>query len=403
MFVTLPVGQGNVSIGQEDSYRDTSGSIPQPQQVQRTAENLISERAGPGPLSARDRERIAPGAYSQREEALVKREQDGDIAFRYVLNNDDPQNLIFLVGLKNIFSKQLPNMPKEYIVRLVFDRRHRSVALLKRNGTVIGGITYRAFHAQAFGEIAFCAVTSHEQVKGYGTRLMNQTKEFARTMDKLTHFLTYADNNAVGYFEKQGFTREVTLERERWQGYIKDYDGGTLMECVMHPRISYTALPDMIHRQRIALDDRIRELSQSHVQQGAPRYRLVLEDRGPPKDPTPENLRAFLYNLLEHIQGLEESWPFKEQVAVQDAPDYYDVIKDPIALDVMEARLSSGCFYVTLEIFNADLRRIFENCRFYNAPDTIYYKLANKLESLVNQYLTTHLLFEDEGGNPHPE
>lgn len=41
------------------------------------------------------------------------------------------------------------------------------------------------------------------QVKGYGTRLMNWTKEYARTQDQLTHFLTCADNNAVGYFLKQ--------------------------------------------------------------------------------------------------------------------------------------------------------------------------------------------------------
>ena len=30
--------------------------------------------------------------------------------------------------------------------------------------------------AQGFGEIAFCAVTAIEQVKGFGTRLMNYTK-----------------------------------------------------------------------------------------------------------------------------------------------------------------------------------------------------------------------------------
>ena len=57
--------------------------------------------------------------------------------------------------------------------------------------------------SQRFGEIAFCAITADEQVKGYGTRLMNHLKQFARDMDGLTHFLTYADNNAVGYFIKQ--------------------------------------------------------------------------------------------------------------------------------------------------------------------------------------------------------
>lgn len=56
---------------------------------------------------------------------------------------------------------------------------------------------------QDFGEIAFCAVAASQQVRGFGTRLMNHTKAFARDKDNLTHFLTYADNNAVGYFTKQ--------------------------------------------------------------------------------------------------------------------------------------------------------------------------------------------------------
>jgi histone acetyltransferase len=60
--------------------------------------------------------------------------------------------------------------------------------------------------SQKFGEIAFCAITADEQVKGYGTRLMNHLKQHARDIDGLTHFLTYADNNAVGYFVKQVFS-----------------------------------------------------------------------------------------------------------------------------------------------------------------------------------------------------
>lgn len=55
-----------------------------------------------------------------------------------------------LVSLKNTISKQLPNMPKEYIARLVMDRRHRSCAIVAKSGTVLGGITYRPFHAQVY-------------------------------------------------------------------------------------------------------------------------------------------------------------------------------------------------------------------------------------------------------------
>ena len=42
---------------------------------------------------------------------------------------------------------------------------------------------------------------------------------------------------AVGYFAKQGFTKEITFDRERWHGWIKDYDGGTLMECIINPKV----------------------------------------------------------------------------------------------------------------------------------------------------------------------
>jgi histone acetyltransferase len=124
--------------------------------------------------------------------------------------------------------------------------------------------------AQTFGEIAFCAVTAAEQVKGFGTRLMNQTKAAARGHDGLTHFLTYADNNAVGYFLKQGFTRAISLPREVWGGFIKDYDGGTLMECALHPKLPYADLAGMLRAQKEALDARMRELSNSHVVHAPP-------------------------------------------------------------------------------------------------------------------------------------
>lgn len=40
-------------------------------------------------------------------------------------------------------------------------------------------------------------------------------QELAKQHDKLTFFLTYADNNAVTFFAKQGFTTEVTRPREQ--------------------------------------------------------------------------------------------------------------------------------------------------------------------------------------------
>jgi len=90
-----------------------------------------------------------------------------------IVTNDGIQdNLVKLIGLKSLFAKQLPKMPKDYIVRLVFDRRHKSLALLSddrqlRGGDdeIIGGICYRPYPEMRFAEIAFCAVSASQQVK----------------------------------------------------------------------------------------------------------------------------------------------------------------------------------------------------------------------------------------------
>ena len=51
----------------------------------------------------------------------------------------------------------------------------------------------------------------------------------------------------------------------QWVGYIKDYDGGTLMECVIVQRLPHTRLPGMLQAQKQALDRRIRQYSKSHI------------------------------------------------------------------------------------------------------------------------------------------
>jgi histone acetyltransferase len=105
------------------------------------------------------------------------------VTFEVVTNNGSDDTCARLIDLKNIFSKQLPKMPREYIVRLVFDQRHVSVAMIK-NGRTIGGICYRGYPDQRFGEIAFCAISGTEQLKGYGSILMNQLKKHVQKESK---------------------------------------------------------------------------------------------------------------------------------------------------------------------------------------------------------------------------
>ena len=105
------------------------------------------------------------------EETKPKNRYDS-LRYCVVTNDGNPDSLVKLVGLKSLFAKQLPKMPRPYIARLVFDRRHKSLAILNNDPQthggdeeIVGAICYRAFAEMRFAEIAFCAVNSSHQVK----------------------------------------------------------------------------------------------------------------------------------------------------------------------------------------------------------------------------------------------
>ncbi|TGZ46564.1 hypothetical protein CRM22_011083 [Opisthorchis felineus] len=195
--------------------------------------------------------------HATRDAAARREESTGNIEFHIVNNslnhNQTPQTYIWLLELLNVFALQLPRMPKEYIARLVFDPKHKNLILLKVSEAgekhAIGGISFRMFPSQGFTEIVFCAVIFNEQVKGYGTQMMNHLKDY-HVQHGIFHFLTYADSFATGYFRKQGFSREIRLTRQAYHGYIKEYEGATLMGCELYPNIVYTNFSEMIGHQK---------------------------------------------------------------------------------------------------------------------------------------------------------
>lgn len=333
----------------------------------------------------------------------VLEERSGEIEFRVVNNDGTAESTIILTGLKCLFQKQLPKMPKDYIARLVYDRTHKSIAIVKKPLEVIGGISYREFRAREFAEIVFCAVSSDQQVKGYGAHLMAHLKDYVRATSPVMHFLTYADNYATGYFQKQGFTKDISLEKSVWMGYIKDYEGGTLMQCSTVPRVRYLEVGRLLLKQKETVRAKIRLLSKSHIvheppAQWAPGGVMTPIDplsipsiratgwspdmdqlaRVPRHGPHFNELRRFLYQVQNHKQA----WPFTHPVNKDEVPDYYNVIKTPMDLSTIEERLESDHYSAPREMV-ADLKLMFNNCRQYNDATTVYNKCAVKLEKYM--------------------
>ena len=74
--------------------------------------------------------------FRQRDKNIKIQEEKGIFYFLVVRNTGENNeqnlhNMKLLTDLKNIIAKQLPKMPKEYIVRLVFDKNHESMIIIK--------------------------------------------------------------------------------------------------------------------------------------------------------------------------------------------------------------------------------------------------------------------------------
>lgn len=318
-----------------------------------------------------------------------------------VNNGGDRESYIILTGLKCLFQKQLPKMPKDYIARLVYDRTHLSMAIVKKPLEVVGGVTFRPFKGRRFAEIVFFAISSDQQVKGYGALLMSHLKDYVKATSDVMHFLTYADNYAIGYFKKQGFTKDITLAKNVWMGYIKDYEGGTIMQCSMLPRIRYLETGRMLLKQKECVLAKIRSFSKSHVVHAPPQQWQGSITAIDPLDipairatgwtPSMDELARQprhgpnynqLLHLLNDMQNHNSAWPFLVPVNRDEVPDYYNVIKEPMDLTTMESKLEADQ-YTTPEDLIKDAELIFNNCRKYNSENTPYSKSATKLEKFM--------------------
>lgn len=319
------------------------------------------------------------------------------------------EQLEFLISCKNVFSSAIRDMPLEYVTRIVFDRHHRTLALMKGN-KVIGGICYRGFWSLGLLEVVFCAVSSHVQLKGYGSYIMNQLKTYAIRNGCLT-IMTFADNDAIGYFSKQGFSSTLTLPKAVMDGVIKEYTGGIMMQCTLHASIPYHILPVLLARQRQHLQAALRRKDTQPIMSG-----LTVFDQGQSFIPiadipglreagwsstseatTPaaaaaaaeqdRALQAWLKQILRDIRAHADSWPFREPVNRADAPDYYDVIIEPMDLKMVAQRVKDKS-YSTRDAFVRDIQRMLDNCRHYNNDTTEFFKCADRLE----QYFKTRLV-----------
>ena len=302
---------------------------------------------------------------------------EDDLDYRLVVNDGTDQALMWLTMARNIFHRELSQMPENYISKLVFNRYHRTV-VLSRDGKVLGGICFRPFPDRDFAEIAFCAVSSIQQIRGYGGHLMAQVTTYCQALG-IHNLLTYADNSAVGYFKRQGFTLEINFDPKFWRHCIKDYQGATLVHCKIHPDIDYLHLNAVIDCQKKLASQLMPDSELMTVSEWPVTSIKGLKITSRPKANIVDQMRLIVMKTKQH----RRAWPFLKPVSKNEAPNYLEIVAQPMDLSLLEKNVNEGKYH-TIDQFERDLRLIFSNCYQYNGLDSVYSKSAKELEEYVN-------------------
>nr|XP_048271340.1 bromodomain adjacent to zinc finger domain protein 1A isoform X2 [Myodes glareolus] len=93
-------------------------------------------------------------------------------------------------------------------------------------------------------------------------------------------------------------------------------------------------------------------------------------------------LSAFEQLVVELVRH-DDSWPFLKLVSKIQVPDYYDIIKKPIALNIIREKVNK-CEYKLASEFIDDVELMFSNCFEYNPRNTSEAKAGTRLQAFFH-------------------
>ena len=290
------------------------------------------------------------------------------ISFKFTRNDGVHQSVKILTKLKMLFSAQLPNIPRLYVEKQILDKKHILITLLKFNGKnkkIIGSCCFRIFESNQFIELIFFAVSTKTQGFGYGSYLMSFLKDFAKSI-KINYIITCADNNAIAFFLKQGFTKILTNPVSIWFRHIREYEEVELMECLIYSKNSYLFSYLAFLFQKTLHIERIKILFQStknisRKEKNIPK-KFSLSSRISEKQKK-KNFYSSLFSILDQLRSDDYFVIFFEPVDTRKTgvEDYFEHLVNSIDLRSIEEKIRNGNFILSKVFFIQLIKRMINN------------------------------------------
>jgi histone acetyltransferase len=320
---------------------------------------------------------------------LLNEKKINRISFKFTRNDGTNASIKILTKLKILFSVQLPNIPRLYIEKQILDKKHILITLvefIKKKKKIIGSCCFRVFESNQFIELIFFAISTKTQGLGYGTYLMSFLKDYAKSL-KILYIVTCADNNAINFFIKQGFSRILSNPPSIWFRHIKEYEEVELMECAISSKNSYFSSYLTLLLQRTLFFEQFQCIINS-------KFRLPKQEN---KTKTIFNLatmisekqekRNFYPNLFKIIDILRSDKflaPFFEPVDIKKLGinGYFERITNSVDIRSIEEKIRSKKGILKKKTFLQLIKRMINNSVLYNGNYHSIKEICRRLKKI---------------------
>ncbi|OHT15196.1 Histone acetyltransferase gcn5 [Tritrichomonas foetus] len=301
--------------------------------------------------------------------------------FKLINNDHTKQSLLSLLGIRNLISGCLANMPSNYVTSIVYNSSHHSIGAYQKDGSLVACVTFRAFPQQDFAELVFCVVKAESQVHGIGASLMDHFKQYLQALC-IHHILVFADNSAIGFFERQGYNFTIPMDSQNYEYLIKYYDGATLMHCDVIDEYDYVRRHDLSEAMQKII---VASMTQQEVLKFT-EYPIT-ELNGINIKPVIEApLSELIQTIFDRAVSESSAHLFMKLVPKSDNPDYYRAIKKPMCFENIRERIQNGR-YKNIDKFLDDIFQIITNAYSYNELESKYVQSASVLENHIRVIL----------------
>lgn len=115
------------------------------------------------------------------------------------------------------------------------------------------------------------------------------------------------------------------------------------------------------------------------------------------RNPRRATVSGTLNKMMQAVAKHKWAYPFKRPVTDKEAPDYKDIIQNPMDFTTLKRRIETGAV-VDVTTLVTDLNLIFDNAMVYNGKGTDYYKMAQTLKDAVRAQQQMYTTWRQENG-----